>query len=129
MTRRPQRGAPHRTVRLRFGFELCTPVAESLERDPLRLTILPLIQVAALPRLLVRPPEPLVLTPPRPPPPAATPYDARPPYLSTHLKIEGENRSRSGAAEQVCKKWTLTRFPCSAKTIPCSVKKIPCSIA
>jgi hypothetical protein len=31
----------------------------------LRLTILPLIQVAAVPRLMVRPPEPLVLSPPR----------------------------------------------------------------
>jgi hypothetical protein len=40
---------------LRLGFELCAPVAESLERYPLRFTILSLIQVAAIPRLMVRP--------------------------------------------------------------------------
>jgi hypothetical protein len=35
-----------------------TPIWDSITTYPLRLTILPLIQVAALPRLMVRPPEP-----------------------------------------------------------------------
>jgi len=39
--------------------------AERLERDTLRLAILPLIQIATLPRLVVRPPESFVLTRPR----------------------------------------------------------------
>jgi hypothetical protein len=37
---------------LRLCFELRTPIAEGLERDPLRFAMLPLIQVAALPRLI-----------------------------------------------------------------------------
>src|SRR5262245_39143541 len=40
-------------------------VAKRLQRDALRLAILPLIQVAALPRLVVRPPEGLTITLPR----------------------------------------------------------------
>ena len=28
--------------------------------------------------------------------------------FSSHLQIEGENRSRPQAAKQVCEKWTLT---------------------
>jgi Bacterial regulatory protein, arsR family len=50
--------------RLWLGFELRPPVAKSLGRDAFRLAILPLIQVAALPRLVVRPPESLTLTRP-----------------------------------------------------------------
>src|SRR6266542_1002003 len=42
------------------------------------------------------------------PRPVATTLDARPPSRSLHLQIEGENRSCSLAAEQVCEKWTLT---------------------
>src|SRR6476646_6206337 len=51
--------------RLWLGFKLRPPVAERLERDALRLAILPLIQVATLPRLVVRPPESFALTRPR----------------------------------------------------------------
>jgi hypothetical protein len=47
-----------------LGFKLRTPIAESFERNPLRLAILPLIQVAALPRLMMRTPERLALTGP-----------------------------------------------------------------
>src|SRR5205807_3137849 len=43
--------------RLGFGFELRPPVAERLERDPLGLAILPLIQLATTPHLMVRPPK------------------------------------------------------------------------
>jgi hypothetical protein len=50
--------------RLRLRLELRPPVAERLQRDALRLAILPLIQVATLPRLVMRPPERLALPPP-----------------------------------------------------------------
>jgi hypothetical protein len=85
---------------LRLGFELRTPIAESLERNPLGLAILPLVQVATLPRFMVCPPEVRSLTRPRP-------------ILVRHIvlsifKVEEENRSGSLAAEQLCEKWTLT---------------------
>jgi hypothetical protein len=48
-------------MRLWLGFELRPPVAKGLERGAFRLAILPLIQVAALPRLVMRPPEGLTL--------------------------------------------------------------------
>jgi hypothetical protein len=51
--------------RLRLGFELRTPVAEGLQRQALRLAILPLIQVTTLPRFVMRPPERLAVS--RPP--------------------------------------------------------------
>src|ERR1700704_4235521 len=66
----------------------------------MNLAILPLIQVAALPRLMMRTPERLTLTLPR-----SMPLR---PSRPLHLQIEGENRSCSVAAEQVCEKWTLT---------------------
>jgi hypothetical protein len=47
------------------AFELRTPVAEGLERNPLPLAILPLIQIATLPRIMMRTPERLALTRPR----------------------------------------------------------------
>ena len=40
----------------------------------------------------------------------ASMIDARPPSRFLHLQIDGENRSGSSAAEQVCEKWTLTSF-------------------
>jgi hypothetical protein len=48
--------------RLGFGFELRPPVAERLERKPLSLTILSLIQIALTPRLMMRAPEGLTIT-------------------------------------------------------------------
>ena len=113
---------------LRLGFELRTPIPESLERDSLRLAILPLVQVATLPRLMMRPSEVRFLTRPRP-------------MLVHHIvisifKTEDENRSGALAAEHLCEKWTLTAIrcsfaplPCSVETIPCSAEKIPCSLA
>ena len=85
---------------LRLGFELRTPIPESLERDPLRLAILPLVQVDTLPCLMTRPPERRSLTRPRP-------------MLVRHIvlsifKIEEKNRPGSLAAEQLCEKWTFT---------------------
>jgi hypothetical protein len=53
--------------RLRFGFELRSPVAKRLEREPLSLTILSLIQIALAPRLMVRTPKGLAVTLARPP--------------------------------------------------------------
>src|SRR5215207_7493689 len=44
----------------------------------------------------------------RMPHPDASTLDARPPSVPLHLQIDGENRSCSVAAEQVCEKWTLT---------------------
>src|SRR5258706_10813497 len=45
-----------------FGFNLPPPIAESLERNPLRFAILSLIQRAPLPRLMVLAPESLAVT-------------------------------------------------------------------
>src|SRR5690242_19488546 len=70
-----------------------TPVAESLERNPLRLAILPLIQVATIPRLMVRSPECLALS-------RARSMLVR--HRVLNLQIDGENRSGSSAARQVC---------------------------
>ena len=42
---------------LRFGFELRPPVAKRLERKPLSLTILSLIQIALTPRLMACAPK------------------------------------------------------------------------
>src|SRR2546430_17614927 len=47
---------------LRFGLELGPPIAEGLERNPLRFAILSLIQRALLPRLMVLAPESLAVT-------------------------------------------------------------------
>src|SRR4029434_8449928 len=49
---------------LRFGLELRPPVTERLQRQALRLTILPLIQVTPLPRFMMRPPECLLVSRP-----------------------------------------------------------------
>jgi hypothetical protein len=49
-----------------LGSELLTPVLEPLLWQALRLAILPLIQVAPLPRLVMRTPECLALPLPRP---------------------------------------------------------------
>jgi hypothetical protein len=46
----------------RLGFEPRPPIAKRLERNALRLAILPLVQVAKLPGLMVRPPERLTIT-------------------------------------------------------------------
>ena len=42
---------------LRLGRELGPPVTEGLERDPLCLAILPLIQITTPPGNMVRPPK------------------------------------------------------------------------
>jgi hypothetical protein len=66
---------------------------------------------------MMRAPERLALTRPRS-------MLVRHLVLST-LQIDGENRSCSLAAEQVCEKWTLTLgvgIPCSAPKIPCSAE-------
>ena len=78
---------------LRLRSELLTPVLETLLRQVMRFAILPLIQVATLPRLVVRSPERLTLP---------STLAAAPPSRSLHLQIDGENRSGSSAAEQVC---------------------------
>jgi hypothetical protein len=79
---------------------------KALSGMPSASQILPLIHVAALPRLVVRPPESFTLTQP-------------PPVLVRHrvllnLQIERENRSRPWAINQVCEKSTLTsQITCS----------------
>jgi hypothetical protein len=40
-----------------LGFKHRSPVAERLQRNALRLAILPLVQFTTLPRLMVRTPE------------------------------------------------------------------------
>jgi hypothetical protein len=47
---------------LRFGFELRPPVAKRLERKPVSLAILSLIQIALPPRLMMRPPKGFAVT-------------------------------------------------------------------
>jgi len=54
---------PH--LRLWLGLEPRPPVAEALQRDAVRLAIFPLVQVAARPCLVVRPPKSLALSLPR----------------------------------------------------------------
>src|SRR4030095_710987 len=51
--------------RWRFGLELRPPVTECLQRQALRLAILPLIQVTPLPRVMMRPPECIPVSRPR----------------------------------------------------------------
>jgi hypothetical protein len=55
--------------------------------------------------------------------------EAAPPSRSLHLQIDGENRSWSSAAEQVCEKWTLTQyattFPDPVGYFPDISKKLP----
>jgi hypothetical protein len=98
--------------RLRFGFELRPPVAKRLERKPLNLTILSLIQITMTPRLMVRAPKGLAVT-------LATPPSVRHLFLLTFCKKASENRSRSAGAKQACEQWTLT----PGVGIPCSLKK------
>jgi hypothetical protein len=50
--------------RLWLRLELRTPVPERLQRQALRVAIFPLIQVAALPRFMMRPPERLTMARP-----------------------------------------------------------------
>src|SRR5258706_15106676 len=51
---------------LRLLLNLPPPIAESLERNPVRFAILSLIQRALLPRLMVLAPESLAIAHPRP---------------------------------------------------------------
>ena len=74
-------------LRLRLNSEPLAPVLERLLRENVKFAILPLIQVAALPTLMMRPPESLMLAFP-------SPQFARH-LFSPLLQIEGENRSRS----------------------------------
>src|SRR5262245_29398784 len=88
--------------RLRLSFELRPPVAERLERKPLSLTILSLIQIALPPRLMVRAPKGLTVTLAR--------TSLRPPSVPSSLcRKASENRSRSAGAKQACEQWTLTQ--------------------
>src|SRR6202163_1622137 len=86
-----------RCRQLRFGFELRPPIAESLERNPVRFAILSLIQRALLPRLMVLAPESLAVT--------LTGSKFLEHLVSSLSKFIGENRSRPNRGEQVCEKW------------------------
>src|SRR5262245_2772331 len=85
---------------LRFGPELRPPVTERLQRQALRLAILPLIQIAPLPRFMMRPPECLPVSRPR------HNIDSHPALLS--FENAKENRSQSSGPGQVCLPSTLT---------------------
>src|SRR6266446_3701875 len=85
---------------LRFGFELGPPVAKRLERNPLSLTILSLIQIALTPRLVMRPPKGLTVTLARP----SSVGHLFPP----HFAKKASETSRSAGAKQACEQWTLT---------------------
>lgn len=87
---------------LRLILELCPPVLKALQKQPMRLAILALVQLAALPRLMMRSPERLTLL--------GRALD-RPVALSTSLSaayVAVEDRLRSRGPRQVCEKWTLT---------------------
>src|SRR5258706_10901085 len=79
-----------------FVLNLRPPIAESLERNPLRFAILSLIQRALLPRLIVLAPESLAVT--------ITGSKFVGHVVSSLLKIH----RREQIAAQPCKKWTLT---------------------
>jgi hypothetical protein len=76
---------------LRFGFERRPPIAESLERNPVRFAILSLIQRALLPRLMMLGPESLAVT--------LTGSKFVGHLVSSLLKFIGENRSRPNREE------------------------------
>src|SRR6266566_9667063 len=76
---------------LRFGFELRPPIAESLERNPVRFAILSLIQRALLPRLVVLAPKNLAVT--------LTGSKFVGHLASSLCKFVGENRSRPNLKE------------------------------
>jgi hypothetical protein len=66
----------------------------------MRLAILPLIQVATLPRFMMRSPERFVLAPP------GSMFAFHSALLN--LKHREQNRWRTQSTEQACEKWTLT---------------------
>src|SRR6266566_3705384 len=74
-----------------FGFELRPPIAESLERNPVRFAILSLIQRALLPRLVMLAPESLAVT--------LTGERFVGHLASSLCKFVGENRSRPNLKE------------------------------
>src|SRR5258706_15951279 len=75
-----------------FGFHFPPPIAESLERNPLRFAILSLIQRALLPRLMVLAPESLAVTL------SGSKFVGH--AVSSPLKFIGENRSRPNRGQQ-----------------------------
>jgi hypothetical protein len=98
-----------------LGFELRPPVPKGLEWNALRLAILTLIQVAARPRLMVRPPEGLALSRPRS-------------VLARHLallnlQIEGENRSHPRASKREMDAYQ--RFADAEKAFPVPSNQFP----
>jgi hypothetical protein len=48
--------------RMWLGLEPCAPIAEGLDRNPVSLAILTLIELALKPCLMVRPPKSLTVT-------------------------------------------------------------------
>jgi hypothetical protein len=48
--------------RMWLGLEPCAPIAEGLDRNPVSLAILTLIELALKPGLMVRPPKSLTVT-------------------------------------------------------------------
>jgi len=99
---------------LGFGFELRSPVAERLERKPVGLTILSLIQIALPPRLVVRAPKDLAVT-------LARPSCVRHLFLLTlpkrpvrtdRVRQAQNKRANNGRLR------SLDKNPCSSKKIP-----------
>jgi hypothetical protein len=99
-----------------FGFELHPPIAESLERNPVRFALLSLIQRALLPHLMVLAPKSLAVT--------LTGSIFVGHLVSSLSKFVGENRSRpnheeTSVQEMDAYKWTLpnlakVKFPVTA---------------
>ena len=48
--------------RMWLGLDPCAPIAEGLDRNPVSLAILTLIELALKPGLMVRPPKSLTVT-------------------------------------------------------------------
>jgi hypothetical protein len=83
-----------------LGLELRTPIAERLERNPVSLAILTLIELAFYPGLMVRAPKSLAITF------AGSKVVGHLVVLTCKLSARTDRVRTS--KKQACKKWTLT---------------------
>src|SRR5258707_8471174 len=109
---------------LRFGFELRPPIAERLERNPVRFAILSLIQRALLPRLMVLAPESLAVT--------LTGSKFVGHLVSSLSKFVGENRSRpireETSVQEMDAYFLQLKFPVTGQKFPVPQNIFPVSL-
>src|ERR1700676_1047109 len=105
-----------RRRQLRLGFELRTPIAERLERNPVTLAIFTLIELAFYPGLMVRPPKSLAVT------------FANWRHLVLHLKIYRREQIASEPQTDKCaRNGRLPDNKCARNGRLPFLRKIPCS--